>query len=167
MLFKKQNEKNEDVTFVSEELGTHSAWIRLNSQLKWYSDKSVKSQKRYKQLKFLQVFFAVSIPVVSHIDSAFIKWLISGAGALIAILESVQHMNQYSTLWVTYRSTAECLEHEKFLFLASAGLYRELEEKERLMLLAERVEEIISTDHSRWVNIMQKSIAPSRGKESK
>jgi hypothetical protein len=42
-------------------------------------------------------------------------------------------MNQYSTLWVTYRATAERLKHEKFLFLSAAGPYKGQPEPERLI----------------------------------
>jgi hypothetical protein len=50
------------------------------------------------------------------------------AGSSISLLEAIQHMNQYSTLCVTYRSTTERLKHEKFLFLTAAGPYRGLKE---------------------------------------
>ena len=92
------------------------------------------------------------IPLLSHLDPEFAKWATSFAGALIAILEAVQHMNQYSTLWVTYRATAERLKHEKFLFLSAAGPYKGHAEEERLIALAERVEEHVSTEHANWFN---------------
>ncbi|XHO06371.1 hypothetical protein ACEQUB_03293 [Ralstonia syzygii] len=62
-------------------------------------------------------------------------------------------MNQYSTLWVTYRATAERLKHEQYLFLSSAGPYNKgLSEPDRLVVLAERVEEHVSTEHANWFN---------------
>ena len=128
------------------------AWLRLEDQLCWYDRESVRCQKWYKRLKLLQVVLAVGIPVASHLEPVFAKWGTSIAGALIAILEAIQHMNQYSTLWITYRSTAERLKHEKFLFLSTAGPYKELTETERLIALAERVEEHVSTEHANWIN---------------
>lgn len=62
-------------------------------------------------------------------------------GVLIAVLEAVQQMNQYSTLWVTYRATAERLKHEQYLFLSVAGPYKGMTDGDRLVTLAERVEE--------------------------
>lgn len=128
------------------------AWLRLEDQLNWYDRKSKYAQRWYKLLKFIQVVLAISIPVVSHIVDGMGKWLASIAGGLIAIIEAIHHMNQYSTLWITYRSTAERLKHEKFLFLSAAGPYRELAETERLIALAERVEEHVSTEHANWFN---------------
>ena len=128
------------------------AWLRLDDQIGWYDRASVRSQRCYKWLKLLQVVLAVGIPVASHLEPEVARWVTSAAGALIAILEAIQHMNQYSTLWITYRSTAERLKHEKFLFLSVAGPYKGLAEAERLVALAERVEEHVSTEHANWIN---------------
>jgi len=68
-------------------------------------------------------------------------------------------VGQYAALWFTYRATAERLKHEKFLFLSSAGAYRDLNESERLIALAERVEEHISTEHANWFNETRKAVA--------
>ncbi len=130
----------------------HPAWLRLEDQLAWYDRKSRYAQRWYKWLKIIQVVLAISIPIVSQIVDGIGKWLTSIAGGLIAVIEAVQHMNQYSTLWITYRSTAERLKHEKFLFLSVAGPYRGLTEPERLIGLAERVEEHVSTEHANWFN---------------
>lgn len=131
---------------------SHPAWVRLEDQLGWYDNKSTHCQNWYKQLKFIQISLAVLIPVLSHLDPEYAKWATSIAGAMIAVLEAVQHMNQYSTLWVTYRATAERLKHEKFLFLSAAGPYKGQAEPERLIALAERVEEHVSAEHANWFN---------------
>ncbi len=136
-----------------------AAWLRLEDQLGWYDRESIRCQKWYKRLKLLQVALAVGIPVASHLEPEVAKWVTSVAGALIAILEAIQHMNQYSTLWITYRSTAERLKHEKFLFLSAAGPYKGQAEAERLVALAERVEEHVSTEHANWINDAKRTSA--------
>lgn len=128
------------------------AWLRLENQLQWYDGKSQHSQCWYKRLKFAQVAFAMLIPVMSLLPPDVAKWATAVSGTLIALLEAIQQMNQYSTLWVTYRSTAERLKHEKFLFLSAAGPYRGFSELERLTQLAERVEEHVSSEHANWFN---------------
>lgn len=140
----------------------HAAWHRLEDQLSWYDNKSNYCQCWNKRLKFLQIALAVSIPVTSHFDPTVAKWLTSVAGALIAILEGVQQMNQYPTLWITYRSTAEHLKHEKYLFLSTAGPYKGLPDTERLVALAERVEEHVSTEHANWFNETQRIAARTK-----
>jgi hypothetical protein len=79
-------------------------------------------------------------------------WFTGIAGILIAFLEAIQQMNQYSTLWLMYRSTAERLKHERYLLLAQAGPYRGLSTNEALVGLAERVEEHVSSEHANWFN---------------
>jgi hypothetical protein len=135
-----------------ESVKSHPAWFRLIDQLKWYDSKSQNAQKWHKCLKVAQVISASLIPATSLLSGNCAKWTSSGLGILIAVLEAIQQMNQYSTLWFSYRATAERLKHEKFLFLSIAGPYRELAEPERLITLAERVEEHVSTEHANWFN---------------
>ena len=135
---------------IPESVRAHPAWFRLIDQLNWYDGKSRYCQRWFKNLKFTQIALAVLIPVTSLLPAECAKWTASIAGALIAVLEAVQQMNQYSTLWVMYRATAERLKHEKYLFLSGAGPYKGLAEPVRLVALAERVEEHVSTEHANW-----------------
>ena len=137
---------------IPESVRAHPAWFRLIDQLNGYDGKSRYCQRWFKNLKFTQIALAVLIPVTSLLPAECAKWTASIAGALIAVLEAVQQMNQYSTLWVMYRATAERLKHEKYLFLSGAGPYKGLAEPERLVALAERVEEHVSTEHANWFN---------------
>ena len=144
---------------VPDSINLHPAWFRLTSQRDWYDMKSQHCQKWYKRLKLTQVTLAVLVPATSLLPSECAKWAASIAGVLIAVLEGAQQMNQYSTLWVTYRSTAERLKHEQYLFLSCAGPYKDLIETDRLIALAERVEENVSTEHASWFNETQRSVA--------
>jgi hypothetical protein len=130
---------------------THPAWLRLVDQLEWYDRKSTWHQHAYKRLKLLQLLLAILIPLASLIPDNWARYATAVAGAAIALLEGVQQMNQYARQWISYRATAERLKHEMFLFLSAAGPYRGLSEEPRLVQLAERVEEQISTEHSNWI----------------
>jgi len=155
--------KAESDTQVPSGVIQSAAWNRLEHQLEWYDKRSVSCQRWYKALKLLQVVLAVLIPIMAMLPVA--KWATALAGAAIAVLEAIQHMNQYSTLWVTYRSTAEHLRHEKYLFLSSAGPYRGQAETDRLLTLAERVEEHVSSEHANWFNEARR-LAPAPKKEA-
>lgn len=135
---------------------SHAAWLRLEDQIQWYDGKSKRAQRWYKWLKFTQIFLAVLIPIATHFPPEHAKWTTATAGSLIVLLESMQHLNQYSTLWVMYRATTEFLKHEKFLFLSAAGPYKDLSNDFRLITLAERVEERVSTEHANWFNETRK-----------
>jgi hypothetical protein len=151
---KRAAEDRQDAS-VPDAIKKHPAWGRLADQLNWYDSKSRSNQYWYKRLKVLQVVLAVAIPIASHAQPEIAKWLTSIAGALIALLEGIQHLNQHAMLWVMYRSTAERLKHEKYLFLSAAGPYKDLNDTDRLITLAERVEEHVSSEHANWMNETQ------------
>jgi len=50
--------------------------------------------------KVAQVALAVLIPVMSILPADIAKWAMAMSGTVIALLEAVQQMNQYSTLLV-------------------------------------------------------------------
>jgi hypothetical protein len=106
-----------------------------------------------------QIGLALLIPVMSFLPGGIAKWATAIAGATIALLEAIQQINQYSMLWIAYRSTAERLKHEMYLFLSSAGPYRGFSEEDRLVQLAERVEEHVSTEHANWFNETRRVVA--------
>ena len=143
---------------VPDSIKTHPAWFRLIDQRNWYDKKSQHCQGWYKRLKLAQIALAVLIPATSLLPADCAKWAASIAGILIAVLEAAQQMNQYSTLWVTYCATAERLKHEQYLFLANAGPYKGLADPARLIALAERVEEHVSTEHANWFNETRSSV---------
>ncbi len=118
--------------FVSEEIEKHPAWFRLNDQLGWYDRKSGSNQRRYKSVKTVQLVLAGSIPVFSLVGVSWAMWVTAILGARVALLEGLQQLGKYDELWLNFRSTAEQLKHEKYLFLAGSGPYRDLEAKEAL-----------------------------------
>lgn len=148
---------------VPETVAEHPAWFRLNDQQKWYETKSQYCQRWYKRLKFVQIALAVVLPATTLLPAEATRWSASIAGTLIAFLEALQQLNQYSTLWVTYRGTAERLRHEQYLFLSGAGPYKDLVPADRLIALAERVESVISTEHTSWSSETSRTSTPQPG----
>jgi hypothetical protein len=120
-------------------------WARLEEQVRWYSRKSGESQRLYKWLKLCEIAVAAALPVVAGVGSPV--WVTGGLAAVIVVLESAQHLYQFQEHWITYRSTAEALKHERFLYLAQAGPYAG---DDRHRQLAERLEGLISQEHARW-----------------
>jgi Protein of unknown function (DUF4231) len=127
---------------------------RLEGQIKWYSARSDRNQRLYKWLKITVIVLAALIPLLSGLDipspTGVPKWVLGVLGALIAIIEGIQQVNQYHASWISYRSTAEALKHEKFLYLGKAGPY--LTATDPRALLAERVEAIVSQEHGKWLS---------------
>jgi hypothetical protein len=113
----------------------HPAWARLVDQLDWYGRKSAPAQRAFIRLKVVEIVVAAAIPVVAGVGGPAL--LTAALGSTVVVLESLQHLYQWQTNWVLYRSTAEALKHEKFLFLSSAGPYAT---GDRQRVLAERLE---------------------------
>jgi hypothetical protein len=120
-------------------------WDRLEDQLGWYDRKSRDSQRRYKWLKLLEIAIAAALPVVAAVHSPV--GVTGGLAAVIVVLEGAQHLYQFQEHWITYRSTAEALKHERYLYLAQAGPYVG---EDRHRQLAERLEGLVSQEHAKW-----------------
>jgi Protein of unknown function (DUF4231) len=145
--------KEESPLAIPQKVESHPAWYRLNDQLNWYNKRSGTSQRWYKTIKTTQLFLASAIPVVSFlVEIPWVRLATAVLGGTVALLEGVQQLGQFHNNWTSYRTTAEQLTHEKYLFLSSSGPYRNLETPDALKLLAERVEEQISTEHAKWVS---------------
>ena len=134
-----------------------AAWRSLEGQRAWYSEKSAWCKTWYKVLRTLQLALAVLIPLVVHLPYPYSKWPAAVAGALIAFLEGIQQVNQFSERWIAFRTTSERLNREKRLFLAQAGQYQ-LPEPARLRYLAESVDEVLATEHAEWNKKTRQSI---------
>lgn len=121
---------------------------RMEGQIKWYSEKSAWNQDRFKKLKVAEVVAAALIPFAAGMEApaAFTGFL----GVIVVVLEALQSIYQFQNSWITYRSTAEALKHEKYLWYAKAGHYLNAENPEAL--LAERIEALISTENAKWAS---------------
>src|SRR6516164_10884509 len=128
---------------------------RIEEQINWYDTKSGSYQKKYKRIKLLEIVAAAFIPFFSALHfsdpnllfpftnvrfATVVGTVTALLGVLITILEGVLQLEQYQKNWVTYRSTCEALIHEKFTFMAGAGVYASANTTNPHALLVERVE---------------------------
>jgi hypothetical protein len=120
-------------------------WERLEDQLRWYDRRSGWAQRAYKRTKVVELVVAASVPVLAGVAAP--KVITAGMAAVVVVLEAVQQLYQWHTNWVQYRSTAEALKHEKYLYIAQAGPYAGAD---RRAVLATRLEGLISQEHAKW-----------------
>jgi hypothetical protein len=135
-----------------------AAWDRLEDQLAWYDAKSGACQRAYKRIKLLELVIAAAVPVLAALSSP--AAVTASFAAVVVVLEGAQQLYQWQTNWALYRSTAEALKHERFLFLANAGPYTGAD---RDRVLAERVEGLVSQEHAKWTEA--RSHEPDTSKE--
>jgi len=131
---------------------------RLEDQIAWYDARSIYNQRAFKLLKFLVIATAAVIPFSAGFELN--PWVTGALAIVVIIAEGVQQLNQYHSNWLTYRSTCESLKHEKYLYLAKAGPYASAADPHAL--LAERVEELVSREHAKWLSA-QEAAAKARG----
>jgi Protein of unknown function (DUF4231) len=120
---------------------------RLENEISWYDRRSNYCQKMYKGLKLAELVAAAGVPLCAGLAPN--AWVTGALGVTVVVLEGIQQLNQYHSNWMSYRSTAEALKHEKYLHAAKAGPYAASEAPDAL--LAERVEGLISQQHAKWV----------------
>lgn len=90
-----------------------------------------------------------------------IRYQPTGAlAAVIVVLDGAPHLYQFQEHWVTYRSTAKALKHERYLCPAKAGPYPN---QDRRRQLAERIEDLISQEHAKWTTNQQQIPKHSEG----
>ena len=134
-------------TTVPEPAANNVTWRRLEDQIGWYDRKSGSAQHWYKGLRVFQLVVSVSIPVVVGFDVPSVVTAILGGA--IAVVEGVQQLFQFHEHWILYRSTAESLKHQRYLYLAQARPYAG---RDRDRVLAEQIEGLVSQEHARWTS---------------
>lgn len=123
---------------------------RLDDQIRWYDAKSGSAQRWFKGLRAAEIVFAAAIPVLASFvgdENPWIGPLMGILGALVVVLAGILSLQQYQERWVEYRATAESLKHEKYLYLTSTDPYAG---PDAFPLLVQRVEALISKEHSSW-----------------
>ena len=132
---------------------------RLEDQISWYNKNSLRSHFLFKMLKAVVIVCAALIPLLSGLQ-ATLPWLTGSLGALIAVLEGLQQLNQYQQNWILYRSTCESSKREKYLYLAKAGPYAGVSDARAL--LAERIEPLGSEEEAKRVSAQEKPEEPAK-----
>jgi Protein of unknown function (DUF4231) len=145
---------------VPEAVAQSQAWKRLDDQRDWFGSKAVANERRYREIKVLQLLAAASVPVAAAVSAA--HWVIAALGGLILVLEGLQQLGQYHDTWINYRGTCERLKREESLFLARAGPYTR---RNRERLLAENVERLISQGQVKWETAQEEALRAEEEEE--
>ncbi|AET70822.1 hypothetical protein Desor_5447 [Desulfosporosinus orientis DSM 765] len=135
---------------------------RVNEQIHWYSTMSKRNQRMYKLLKTIEIVFAALIPfLVTFVSSGFssIKVIVGILGISITIISSLLALYRFQENWLEFRTTAESLKREKFLFLARVNIYNS---DNALPLFVQRVEDLMSKENTRWLHNMTKKAYESK-----
>ncbi|MFQ5596677.1 MAG: DUF4231 domain-containing protein [Nitrospiria bacterium] len=127
---------------------------RLEDQLNWYDRKSGACQRRYKWLRAIEIVCAALIPftVGPVLNKSELSAIVAGAlGVTVSIVAGLMTLYKYQENWIKYRTTAESLKHEKFLYQTKTEPY---DDTEPFPLLVKRVESLISKENTEWAGNM-------------
>lgn len=126
---------------------------RLEDQIRWYDSKSVAAQNNYKRLRMTEMIFSASIPVLVTFWSSKqgVPIAVAILGACVAVFAGIHGLFNFQENWIEYRSTAEILKHEKYMFLTNSGIYQD--NSNAFNQLVERTESIISRENINWAQL--------------
>ena len=130
---------------------------RLDDQINWYDRKSAFNQTAYKRLRLIEIIAAASIPLLAGYTqvseySIYVGIAIGVIGLTVAVLAGVVSLYRFQENWNEYRTTAESLKQEKYLYLARAEPYNGDKPFE---LLVQRVEALLKSETTAWTQAMR------------
>ncbi len=127
---------------------------RLEKQMDYYHNKSVRLRREYYILSSIMIVFNAIIPVLSiGLDtSGFLKYIIATMSAAASILSSLQLLRKTKETWINYRDTYEKLKKEKVLFLSSADRYKDASMDAFII----NCESIMESERNSWKSLNQK-----------
>ena len=135
---------------------------RLEDQIAWYNKRSWANKQAFMTLRTVEIVAAAFIPLLSGYvrQPSPLQLIVGILGLVVAVIAGLLGLFQFQENWVTYRSTAEALKHEKFLYLTRAEPY---DAGEPFRLLVQRIEGLISEEQAAWVQYSKgKPAAPAR-----
>jgi hypothetical protein len=133
---------------------------RLQHQIDWYSNKSLRNQRIFKRLRIAEIVAAALIPFLSGLSISLSSFRIVGTiivGALgmsVAIIAGVLSLGQHQEHWVDYRTVSENLKKEKVFFETKVAPYNG---DDSFKLLVQRVETLVSSENANWSQFMMKA----------
>jgi hypothetical protein len=130
---------------------------RLDEQIGWYENRS----RQYKQLnvtlRIIEIAAATSLPFIATFARIYpfaMAVTSSFLGMIIVACTSLASLFQAQERWLEYRTTAESLKREKYLFQTRIEPYHS---DEAFSTLVERVETLLSKENSNWAQYVIQS----------
>ena len=102
-----------------------------------------------------KIVAAATIPFLSGFagNSLPIKIAIGALGVVVAVIASLLGLLHLQEHWIEYRTTAESLRKEKFLFLSQTDPY---DKDDAFHLFVQRVEALLSKENIEWAQSVMK-----------
>lgn len=127
---------------------------RLANQIDWYDKRSADEKRYYYWTHTSQIVFATLIPVFTGFitEYSFLIFIVAGLGGLIAMLEGVSSYKNFHQKWVQYRTMAQQLKKEQYLYEFGVAPYID-SESQNLKRLVNRCELLLANESTTWANL--------------
>jgi Protein of unknown function (DUF4231) len=124
---------------------------RLEEQIDFYEKAAARAKLMHVRLQGGIIVLSVMVPVaVSHPQdwSGWPRFLVVAASLLLPAMTGLTSFRKYGETWISYRTTAELLKTEKYLFLTGSGRYRD--NPNAFHDLVEAVEAQLIAEHTKF-----------------
>ena len=128
---------------------------RVDDQISWYEAKSAYNKKRFQRGQLLLLIMAAIVTLSGTFTNSGFGWIafvVPICGAIIAVVSGVVSLFKYQENWLQYRTTAESLKHQKFLFITKSEPYSG---EESFKIFVSNIENLISQENSIWTQNQQ------------
>jgi hypothetical protein len=129
---------------------------RLDAEIEWYDRKSANNKLANTVCRVVEITCAALIPLLAGYTKQGPPYLSIATGALgvaVAIAAGISALLKFQEQWIKYRTTAESLKKEKYLFLTKVEPYNT---DDPLPMLVQRVETLVSQENTNWAQYMMK-----------
>ena len=134
---------------------------RVDHQILWYDKKAIRYRIMYVRIQMLIMLFALFVPILLifslfyPISNLLITLVASSFSVITAFLVALQSFQNYKEQWAAYRTTAESLKSEKYLFSTQSGKYAGCDEKEGFDLFVSNIEGTIAQEQTQWSKLVK------------
>jgi hypothetical protein len=133
---------------------------RLEPQRKWHNEKATWNKRRFYAAEIATLLAGAAIPIVNLwvVKDPYWAGVLSAIlGGVVVVAASVGKLFKFHENWLQYRTLVEALEREKELYSVGAAEYAELDGAGRNRLLVERVENILASTTSQFIETHKRS----------
>ena len=124
---------------------------RLEEQIVYYEKAAGRAKQMHVRLQGAIIVLSVMVPLaVSHPQdwSGWQRILVVAASLLLPAMTGLTSFRKYGETWISYRTTAELLKTEKYLFRTGSGRYRD--NPNAFHDLVEAVEALLIAEHTKF-----------------
>jgi hypothetical protein len=127
---------------------------RVEDQIAWYDRKAAFNKRWFISLRAVEIASAATVPFLSGFSShPSIGAAVGIMGIIITLCAGMTHLCQFQERWMDYRTTAEALKKERFLFATRTEPYNGAD---AFPTLVQRIETVASKEVVTWAQHLTK-----------